>query len=46
MNYDKTEMPAAYDAGRGYSPGVLAYWLDVISQSVPKGSVSEILDLG
>ena len=39
-------MPAAYDAGRSYSPGVLAYWLDVISQSVPKGSVSEILDLG
>lgn len=46
MNYDKTEMPAAYDAGRGYAPRVLAYWLDVISKSVPKGSVSEILDLG
>lgn len=46
MNYDKTEMPSAYDAGRGYSPGMLAYWLDVISRSVPKGSVSEILDLG
>jgi ubiquinone/menaquinone biosynthesis C-methylase UbiE len=46
MNYDKTEMPAAYDAGRGYSPSVLAYWLDIISQSVPKGSASQILDLG
>jgi ubiquinone/menaquinone biosynthesis C-methylase UbiE len=46
VNYDKTGMPAAYDAGRGYSPGVLAYWLGVISQSVPKGSVAEILDLG
>ncbi len=46
MNYDQTEMPAGYDAGRGYPPDVLAYWLDVISQSVPKGSVSEILDLG
>jgi ubiquinone/menaquinone biosynthesis C-methylase UbiE len=46
VNYDQTEMPAAYDAGRGYPPGVLAYWLDVISQSVPKGSVAEILDLG
>jgi ubiquinone/menaquinone biosynthesis C-methylase UbiE len=46
VNYDKTEMPAAYDAGRGYSPRVLAYWLDVISQSVPRGWVAEILDLG
>ncbi len=46
MNYDQTEMPAAYDAGRGYSASALAFWLDVISQSVPKGSVSEILDLG
>ena len=46
VNYDKTNMPAAYDAGRGYSARVLAYWLDVISQSVAKGSVSEILDLG
>jgi len=46
VNYDKTDMPAAYDAGRGYSPDVLAFWLGVISQSVPKGSVSEILDLG
>ncbi len=46
MDYDKTNMPAAYDAGRGYSPRVLAFWLRVISQSVPVGSVSEILDLG
>lgn len=46
MNYDQTDMPAAYDAARGYSSGVLEYWLDVISRSVPKGSVREILDLG
>jgi ubiquinone/menaquinone biosynthesis C-methylase UbiE len=46
VNYDRTEMPAGYDAGRGYPPRVLRYWLDVIAQSVPKGSVSEILDLG
>jgi ubiquinone/menaquinone biosynthesis C-methylase UbiE len=39
-------MPAAYDAGRGYSPGVLAYWLGIISQTVAEGSVSQILDLG
>jgi ubiquinone/menaquinone biosynthesis C-methylase UbiE len=46
MNYDKTNMPAAYDAGRGYSPAVLALWLDVISRWVPQGTVSEILDIG
>jgi ubiquinone/menaquinone biosynthesis C-methylase UbiE len=46
MDYDNTNMPAAYDAGRGYSPAVLALWLDVISRSVPKGSVFEILDIG
>ena len=34
------------DAGRGYSPAVLALWLDVISRWVPKGTVSEILDIG
>jgi len=26
------------DAGRGYSPAVLALWLDVISRWVPKGA--------
>jgi ubiquinone/menaquinone biosynthesis C-methylase UbiE len=46
MDYDKTNMPAAYDAGRGYNPSVLALWLDVISQWVPQSAVSEILDLG
>jgi ubiquinone/menaquinone biosynthesis C-methylase UbiE len=46
MDYDKTNMPGAYDVGRGYSPAVLALWLDVISRWVPKGGVSEILDIG
>ena len=46
MNYDQTDMPASYDAGRAYSPAVLEHWLDIISRSVPKGAVSEILDLG
>jgi ubiquinone/menaquinone biosynthesis C-methylase UbiE len=46
MDYDNTNMPAAYDAGRGYSPAVLALWLDAISRWVRKGTVSEILDIG
>jgi ubiquinone/menaquinone biosynthesis C-methylase UbiE len=46
MDYDKTNMPAAYDAGRGYSAAVLTLWLEVISRAVSKGAVSEILDIG
>jgi ubiquinone/menaquinone biosynthesis C-methylase UbiE len=46
MDYDKTSIPTAYDAGRGYDPAVLDRWLDVISQSVPKGTISEIVDVG
>lgn len=46
VEYDKTEIPASYDRGRGYSPEVLRLWLDVISAHVPKGSVSSIVDIG
>jgi trans-aconitate methyltransferase len=46
MDYDQTDMPAAYDAGRSYRPVVLSLWLEVISRAVPKDMVSEILDLG
>ena len=46
MDYDLTNMPAAYDAGRAYSPAVLTLWLDVISRWVPNATVSDILDLG
>ena len=46
MDYDKTNMPAGYDAGRGYSPAALDHWLNVISRWTPQGSVSDILDVG
>src|ERR1700746_1188073 len=46
MDYDKTNMPAAYDASRGYGGGGLTFWLDVVSRLVPKEAVSEILDVG
>jgi ubiquinone/menaquinone biosynthesis C-methylase UbiE len=45
MDYDKTRMPASYDAGRGYSPQTLALWLDVIARATPHNA-SRILDLG
>ena len=46
MDYDKTEMPANYDAGRSYSADVLDRWLGLLSRHVAKETVSEILDLG
>jgi len=46
MDYDKTRMPSAYDAGRSYPPAVLAFWLEVISRWVPQGTVSDIVDIG
>ena len=46
MDYDKTAMPSAYDAGRGYSAAALATWLEVISRQIRADSVSKILDLG
>ena len=46
MDYDKTEMPASYDRGRSQSPAMLRLWLEALSAHVPKGSVSDIADLG
>lgn len=46
MDYDQTDMPAAYDAGRSYSTAVLSRWLEIISRAVPKDTVSAILYLG
>lgn len=46
MDYDKTEMPAAYDAGRAYSPRVLQTWLATIEDAASGQSIEHILDLG
>ncbi len=46
MNYDKTNIPQVYDAGRGYPPEMLAIWLDLASKGVAKDDVSRILDIG
>jgi SAM-dependent methyltransferase len=45
MEYDRTAMPANYDAGRGYRPAVMAAWLETIARWVPKG-MDVVLDLG
>src|SRR5271156_1944801 len=46
MNYDQTEIPTAYDAGRGYAPEILKFWLDTLSSAVGGASIDDILDLG
>ena len=46
MDYDKTAMPRNYDAGRSYSPEVMARWLALFAAQVAVGQVATILDLG
>jgi ubiquinone/menaquinone biosynthesis C-methylase UbiE len=46
MDYDRTAMPAAYDAGRGYSPELLEFWLRKIASAVRGTEIEAILDLG
>lgn len=46
MDYDKTKVPATYDAARGYSPTVMQLWLDVLSDHIERDQVANILDLG
>ena len=46
MDYDRTAMPAVYDAGRGYAPDVLARWLEEIARAAGPGPIEAILDLG
>ena len=45
MEYDRTAMPANYDAGRGYRPAVMAAWLETIARWVPN-DMDIVLDLG
>jgi ubiquinone/menaquinone biosynthesis C-methylase UbiE len=46
MDYDQTTMPSAYDAGRGYSPAALAFWLRTIAAPLSGEHIGDILDLG
>ncbi len=46
MDYDKTAIPAVYDAGRSHAPDVLEHWLAAIERHIPRGEVKHIVDLG
>jgi ubiquinone/menaquinone biosynthesis C-methylase UbiE len=46
MDYDKTDIPRVYDAGRAYLPEALALWLDHTSKYVAKDAIRRIIDVG
>lgn len=46
MDYDRTAIPAAYDAGRGYSSSTRNDWLNIIRASAAGRPINDILDLG
>jgi ubiquinone/menaquinone biosynthesis C-methylase UbiE len=46
MNYDLTDIPAAYDRGRDHGPEVLNLWMDAIQARLDREPIRRILDLG
>ena len=47
MDFDRTSLPAVYDAGRGYSPEMLNRWMAAISRAADTSKpIDVILDLG
>src|SRR5215472_18118452 len=46
MNYDKTEIPTAYDKARALAPETVRLWQDLLSVHVDQAVVSLIIDLG
>ena len=46
MDYDSTDIPAAYDRGRDHGAEVLRLWMNVVSSHVEEQRINTILDLG
>lgn len=46
MDYDKTDIPAAYDRGRDHGPEILRLWMDVVASHAGGRPVGAALDLG
>jgi ubiquinone/menaquinone biosynthesis C-methylase UbiE len=46
MNYDKTDIPKVYDAGRAFLPEMLTFWLDHTSRCIENTPVRRIMDVG
>jgi ubiquinone/menaquinone biosynthesis C-methylase UbiE len=46
MDYDKTNIPVAYNLGRDHGPAFLRLWMDTVAHHVERERVQTILDLG
>ncbi len=46
MDYDQTDIPRVYDAGRGCLPEILALWLDYASKWIAKDAIRRVIDVG
>ena len=46
MDYDATDIAAAYDRGRNHGPEVMELWMDVVSSYVRDQQIKTVLDLG
>jgi ubiquinone/menaquinone biosynthesis C-methylase UbiE len=46
MDYDKTQIPAAYDRSRELDPAMVALWMDAVARHLGDGACATILDLG
>jgi len=46
MDYDLTDIPAAYDRGRDHGPAVLDLWMNAIGAHLERQTITRILDLG
>lgn len=45
-DYDRTEIPAAYDRARDHGPEVLNLWMRTVAEHLQGRSITRILDLG
>src|SRR5215470_16690632 len=46
MDYDASDIAAAYDRGRDHGPEILTLWMNVVSSYVTDQCIKTILDLG
>jgi ubiquinone/menaquinone biosynthesis C-methylase UbiE len=46
MDYDKTEIPTAYDKARALAPETLRLWQDLLSVHIDRAEMSLVIDLG
>lgn len=46
MDYDLTDIPAAYDRGRSHGPEVLDLWMNLVERHLDGRDITRILDLG